>query len=231
MEEFPVAPLLAEETLARRQVLPLKPDPVVLEGRTVRLAPLDPARDTPALYALSNGQPARLGTRAVDAYDADALIWRYMNSGPYPDVESMAANLAGWCAVDDVLCLGVYDQATGTPVGSASYMSNHPAHLKIELGSIWYSPLAQGTAANTEATCLMLRHAFDLGYRRVEWKCNALNARSRRAALRLGFQFEGIQECHFIVKNRSRDTAWFRMLDKEWPAVRANLEKLLQSRD
>jgi RimJ/RimL family protein N-acetyltransferase len=227
MEESPIAPLLPAEVLARCQALPLKPDPVELEGRTVRLAPLDPARDTPALFALTNGQPARLGTRAVDTYDADTRIWRYMNSGPYPDVTSMAANLAGWCSVADVLCLCVYDRATGTPVGSASYMSNHPAHLKIELGSIWYSPLAQGTAANTEATYLMLRHAFDLGYRRVEWKCNALNTRSRRAALRLGFQFEGIQEYHFITKGRNRDTAWFRMLDKEWPAVRAHLEQTL----
>lgn len=227
MDDFPVAPLLPDAVLARRQSLPLKPAPVWLEGRTVRLAPLDPARDTPALFALTNGQAARLGSRAVDAYDADALIWRYMNSGPYPDAETMAENLAEWCDAADVLCLCVFDQASGSPVGSASYMSNHPAHLKIELGSIWYSPLAQGTAANSEATYLMLRHAFELGYRRVEWKCNALNARSRRAALRLGFQFEGIQEAHVIVKGRSRDTAWFRMLDEEWPKVRARLEQTL----
>jgi RimJ/RimL family protein N-acetyltransferase len=229
MDNFPVAPPLPDEVLARRQLLPLKPDPVYLEGRTVRLAPLDPARDASALFALTNGQAARLGARAVEAYDADALIWRYMSSGPYAGLETMAAQLAGWCGVADVLCLCVYDQATGTPVGSASYMSNHPAHLKIELGSIWYSPLAQGSAANSEATYLMLRHAFDLGYRRLEWKCDALNARSRRAALRLGFQFEGIQESHFIVKGRSRDTAWFRMLDNEWPGVRARLEQTLYS--
>lgn len=227
MEEFPLAPLLAEEILARRAALPLKPAPVELIGQAVRLAPLDPERDTPTLFDLTNGQPARLGTRSVDAYDADALVWRYMNGGPYPDIQTMTAQLANWCDVADVLCFCVFDQAGGVPVGSASLMSNVPAHLKIELGSIWYSPLAQGTAANTEATYLMLRHLFDLGYRRAEWKCNALNARSRRAALRLGFQFEGIQERHYIVKDRSRDTAWFRILDDEWPGVRARLEQTL----
>ncbi len=231
MDEFPIAPTLPADVLARRSALPLKPDPVELEGRTVRLAPLDPARDAPTLFALTNGQPARLGDRAINAYDADALVWRYMNHGPFPNAQALADQLAGWCAVEDVLCFCVFDQATGTPVGSASLMSNHPAHLKIELGSIWYSPLVQRTAANTEAAYLMLRHVFGLGYRRVEWKCNALNARSRRAALRLGFQFEGIQEYHFISKGRNRDTAWFRMLDKEWPSVRACLEQRLYGDD
>jgi RimJ/RimL family protein N-acetyltransferase len=102
-----------------------------------------------------------------------------------------------------------------------------PEHLKVELGSIWYSPLAQRTGANTEATYLMLRHAFGLGYRRVEWKCDALNERSRRAALRMGFAFEGVQEYHYIVKGRNRDTAWFRILDREWPTVKILLERLL----
>lgn len=103
-----------------------------------------------------------------------------------------------------------------------------PEHLKIELGSIWYSPLVQRTAANTEATYLMLQHAFELGYRRVEWKCNAKNERSRRAALRMGFQFEGIQESHVIIKDRNRDTAWFRVLDREWPDVKERLEGMLE---
>jgi RimJ/RimL family protein N-acetyltransferase len=109
-----------------------------------------------------------------------------------------------------------------------TFMSNSPENLKIELGGIWYSPLVQGTHANTEATYLMLGHAFALGYRRVEWKCNDRNYRSRRAALRMGFQFEGIQEAHFIVKGRNRDTAWFRILDHEWVAVKMQLERMLE---
>jgi RimJ/RimL family protein N-acetyltransferase len=106
-------------------------------------------------------------------------------------------------------------------------MNNYPEHLKIELGGIWYSPVVQRTPANTEATYLMLGHAFELGYRRVEWKCNSYNERSRRAALRMGFKFEGIQEGHMIVKGRNRDTAWFRIVDAEWFTVKAHLEKLL----
>ena len=106
-------------------------------------------------------------------------------------------------------------------------MNNLPAHLKIELGGIWYSPIAQKTAANTEVTYLMLKHCFKLGYRRVEWKCHSLNERSRKAALRMGFKFEGIQESHMIVKNCNRDTAWYRILDHEWPVVKQNLEDIL----
>jgi RimJ/RimL family protein N-acetyltransferase len=225
MDPYPVAPRLPEDVLARS--LPLKPAPVTLEGRSVWLAPLAPARDAVRLHAVSNGSPAQLGARRVDAYDADALVWRYMFHGPFTDAAALQAMLERACAQPDVLCLCVFDRATGAPVGSASFMSNQPAHLKIELGSIWYSPLVQATGANTEATYLMLDHAFRLGYRRVEWKCDALNSRSRRAALRMGFTFEGIQEYHLIVKGRSRDTAWFRILDHEWPGVRAHLEQLI----
>ncbi|HXF60864.1 MAG TPA: GNAT family protein [Caldilineaceae bacterium] len=227
MDDFPINERLPEATLARAASLPRKPDPVVLEGRTVRLKPMEPARDAPALHALTNGAPAQLNDRQIAAYDADALVWRYLGMGPYADADALAAALAAWAAAPDVLCFCVVDRASGTPVGTASLMSNMPNHLKIELGNIWYSPLVQRTAANREAAYLMLGHVFGLGYRRVEWKCNALNARSRQAALRLGFQFEGIQESHMIVKGRSRDTAWYRMLAHEWPGVKARLEEWL----
>jgi RimJ/RimL family protein N-acetyltransferase len=106
-------------------------------------------------------------------------------------------------------------------------MRNVPANLCIELGNIWYGPVVQRSGVNLEATYLMLRHAFELGYRRIEWKCNSENERSRRSALRMGFQFEGIQEQHMIIKGRNRDTAWYRMLDREWPEIRPRLEALL----
>jgi len=109
--------------------------------------------------------------------------------------------------------------------------NNFPNHLKVELGNIWYSPLVQRTKANLEATYLLLQHAFNLGYRRVEWKCDALNLRSRKAALRMGFKFEGIQESHFIIKGRNRDTAWFRILDSEWPEVEKLLLALLEKNE
>lgn len=227
MFDPPTGPALPAELLARRTALPLKPAPVTLVGRRFTLRPLDLDRDVPTLFASSNGQPARLGGREIGAYDADALIWRFMSGGPFASSDALAAWLRAQVESPSVLALAVVEQASGQPIGVATYMSNAPEHLKIELGSIWYSPLAQRSGANTEATYLLLRHAFELGYRRVEWKCDALNERSRRAALGLGFRFEGIQEAHYIVKGRNRDTAWFRMLDREWPAVRERLEQRL----
>jgi RimJ/RimL family protein N-acetyltransferase len=114
------------------------------------------------------------------------------------------------------------------PVGYASYLRIEPAHRCIEVGSILFTPLLQRTPGATEAMYLMARHVFEnLGYRRYEWKCNALNEPSRRAALRLGFTFEGIFRQHMIIKGRNRDTAWYSMLDSEWPARKASFEQWL----
>jgi len=111
----------------------------------------------------------------------------------------------------------------------ASYLRITPAHGVIEVGYIWYSPALQRTRMATEAMYVMARHAFeDLGYRRYEWKCNALNEPSRRAALRLGFAYEGVFRQHMVVKDRNRDTAWYSMLDSEWPAAKAAFEAWLQ---
>lgn len=218
---------LPRDLLDRRSTLPLKPEPVELDGAHIRLSPLNLDRDAEALFSISNGRPARLAVREIGAYDADALVWRYMSAGPFADVAGLADWLRGTAVGPNSLALCVFDTASDSPVGVVNYINNSPADLKVELGSIWYSPLVQRTPANTEATYLLLRHAFGLGYRRVEWKCDTLNERSRRAALRMGFTFEGIQEYHYIVKGRNRDTAWYRILDREWPAVEAHLERLL----
>jgi RimJ/RimL family protein N-acetyltransferase len=225
--QFPLGEALSADQLRMAESLPLKPAPVVLTGRFVRLEPFDAARDVEALYAVSSGQPVTVGDASVGAYDADELIWRYLFKGPFDSAEELGAFLDEIDATPNFRPFTVFDVATDRQVGFAAYTSNAPEHLKIELGHIWYSPVVQRTNANLESTYLMLRHAFDLGYRRVEWKCDALNERSRRAALRMGFSFEGIQEAHFVIKGRNRDTAWFRMLDREWPAVRDRLEAML----
>lgn len=229
MAEPGVGTPLDEAVLARRQHLPVKPDPVSLTGRIVELRPLDLAHDPAVLYAYSNGEPASLGAASVEAYDAERLIWRYMSAGPFDGPDGLAAWLQGQENTASTRVLTVVQRATGQPIGTVSYLANVPEHLKIELGSIWYSPLAQRTGANIEATYLMLKHAFELGYRRLEWKCDALNLRSRKAALSMGFKFEGIQEAHYVVKGRNRDTAWFRILEPEWPTVRELLERRLAS--
>lgn len=211
----------------RASELPRKPEAVILSGKYVRLEPLDLQRDNTVLFEGSNGEAIVTEGKTIAAYDSDALIWRYMSAGPFPTSCKLAAFLFAQLNAENGRCFCVFDQSTKRQIGVVNYMNNYPEHLKIELGNIWYSPLAQGTSANLEATYLLLEHAFNSGYRRVEWKCDALNERSRLSALKMGFVFEGIQESHFIVKGRNRDTAWFRILDREWPETKIKLQALL----
>jgi RimJ/RimL family protein N-acetyltransferase len=191
------------------------PQPTTHKGRFVTLVPLDPDVHATALYQASHG-PER------------EELWRYLFDGPYPDQAAFEVRLKQMAASRDPLFFTILDNATGRPVGYASYLRIEPAHRCIEVGSILFTPLVQRTPGATEAMYLMARHVFqDLGYRRYEWKCNALNEPSRRAALRLGFSFEGIFRQHMVIKGRNRDTAWYSMLDSEWPQRKANFERWL----
>jgi RimJ/RimL family protein N-acetyltransferase len=223
----PLPQPLPDEVLALRTTLPLKPAPAELRGRLVHLLPLDLARDGAALYAISTGAPFEIGGVEYPAFDAEELIWRWLAGVPFATYAEFAEYMTAQVNTPNALPMTVFENSTGLPMGTASFMSNAPNDLKIELGNIWYTPRVQRTGMNTEATYLMLQHAFGLGYRRLEWKCNALNERSRRAAEQMGFKFEGIQEQHMIVKGRSRDTAWFRMLASEWADARKSLEARL----
>ncbi len=194
------------------------PESRVLDGRFVSLVP------TIAAHA------AGLFTSVHGDASADD-VWTYLPFGPFDDEAAMHAWVTWAETTPDFRYRTVFDRVSGRPVGMASFMRVDPEMRTIELGGIWYAPRAQRTRANTEATYLMLRECFDLGYRRVEWKCNALNERSRDAALRIGFSFEGVFRQHMIVKGRNRDTAWFSMLDREWPTVRSNMERWLDAPD
>jgi RimJ/RimL family protein N-acetyltransferase len=190
------------------------PQPTTIGGRYVILVPLDPVAHAQPLYEKSHGPECE-------------SLWRYLFDGPYPDRSSFDKRLAQMASASDPLFFSILNQAK-TPVGYASYMRIEPAHRCIEVGSILYTPELQRTPGATEAMYLMARHVFeDLGYRRYEWKCNALNQPSRRAALRLGFTFEGVFRQHLIIKGRNRDTAWYSMLDSEWPQRKANFERWL----
>jgi RimJ/RimL family protein N-acetyltransferase len=192
-----------------------------IQGRFVSLVPLDPDAHAAGLFAASH-----------DGSDEAARMWTYMAYGPWADAASMRAWAEPLPGSDDPLFLTVIDRQSGDPVGVVTFMSIDQAMRHLELGNIWYSPRAQRTRANTESVYLMLRTAFDeLDHRRVEWKCDALNARSRAAADRLGFTFEGVFRQHMIIKGRNRDTAWYAMLDSEWPAVKANMERWLDAPD
>lgn len=181
-----------------------------LQGETVKLVPLDLDAHAEGLFASASGD-----------FDAEAQIWRYLSYGPFGSAEGLRSEYTRLMRLPKIQFLCVLFE--GAPVGVAAFMSNEPEHRKIELGHIWYAPRVQRTRVNTETIFLMLEHVFGLGYQRVEWKCNALNERSRAAALRLGFVFEGVQDSHMIVKGQTRDTAWFRILSREWPAVRERL--------
>ena len=192
-----------------------RPDRTPIEGRDVVLVPIDVAAHGPRLYALSHGA------------ERDAQ-WMYLWDGPYPSEAAFVANLAQKAVSEDPFFYAIVERATGDPVGVASYLRITPRDRVIEVGSILFTPRLQRTRGATEAMYLMARHAFEaLGYRRYEWKCNALNAPSRRSAVRLGFTFEGIFRQHMIVKGSSRDTAWFAMIDRDWPSRKAAFEAWL----
>jgi RimJ/RimL family protein N-acetyltransferase len=184
-----------------------------LRGDRVLLRPLL-AADAEQLYA------------ATHPPHADLSLWTYMSDGPYAGVGDLRSALVEAQASDDPLFFAIVcDDRT---LGRASYMRITPAFGVIEIGNIVFSPALQRTAAATEAIYLLARHAFDeLGYRRLEWKCNGLNAASRRAADRFGFAFEGVFRNHQIVKGRNRDTAWYAIVDDDWPVIRAGFEAWL----
>lgn len=194
------------------------PERRTLEGRYVALRPVDPDADAEPLW-----------DAAHDGSEGASRLWTYLSYGPFDAADPMADWLRECVPSDDPLFLTVVSHEDG-PLGMVAFMNVDLAHRRLELGHIWYAPRAQRTEANTEAAYLMLREAFErLGHRRVEWKCDALNERSRAAALRLGFTFEGVFRRHMIVKGRNRDTAWFSMTDDEWPGARAAFEAWLSA--
>ena len=186
-----------------------------IEGRFCRVEPLDPERHAADLFA-------------ANSEDAEGRNWTYLPYGPFPAFDLFREWVAAACRSDDPLRHAIIDARTGRAVGVASLMRIDPAAGVIEVGGITYSPRLQRKPAATEAMYLLMRRVFDeLGYRRYEWKCNSLNAPSRGAAQRLGFRFEGLFRQATVYKGRNRDTAWFSILDSEWPARRAAFERWL----
>ena len=187
----------------------MRPGRRTLEGRYVLVRPLDAAGDAEALFAQSH---APLG---------DAGLWTYLPTGPYRDAEELRGALELAEGSEDPLVFTLVPRSGEHPAGIASYLRITPEHGVIEIGHIWFGAALRRTVAATEAIYLLAEHAFEeLGYRRLEWKCDALNQASRRAADRFGFRFEGVFRSHMVVKGRNRDTAWYAITDEEWPAIR-----------
>jgi RimJ/RimL family protein N-acetyltransferase len=188
------------------------PDRAALDGDSVRLEPLDPSQHGDDLFEETIG--------------ADSS-WDYLGYGPFAGRDDFVRWLEQRAPLDDPLTFAIVDRDSRRASGLASFMRIDRANGVIEIGHIWLSPRLQRTRQATEAIYLMSRHAFELGNRRLEWKCDALNAASRRAAERFGFVFEGIFRQHMVIKDRNRDTAWYSILDTEWPSRRAAFETWL----
>ncbi len=192
----------------------LKPQPVRLEGAQTALEKLDPARHSLDLW-----------TGVKD----DETIWDYLSYGPFPDAGSFANWLVERAKLEDPFYYAVIDKESGRALGLVTLMRIDTVNRVIETGHIIYGTPLKRTVQATEAQYLLAQYVFEtLRYRRYEWKTNSLNSPSRRAALRYGFTFEGLFRQHLIVKGRNRDTAWFSMLDSEWPRVRAAFETWLK---
>ncbi len=189
---------------------PPRPARVRLIGRYCTLAPLDPARDAAGLW---------------QAFCAEDRMWAYLTVGPFGSEDELRAYLEQIAPGEDPLFFTI--RVEGRALGFASYLRINPEAGSIEIGHITLSPALQRTQPSTEMQWLMMREAFRLGYRRYEWKCNALNAPSRRAAERLGFIYEGTHRQALVTKGRNRDTAWFSVLDSEWPALQHAFEAWL----
>ena len=189
------------------------PERAPMEGQYCALTPLDPKAHAEGLFN-------------AFAKDAENIDWTYLPYGPFESLPALQAWLEEIARQSDPLFYTLMDRQ-GKAVGVASYLRISPANGSIEVGHIHYSPQLQKTPAATEAMYLMMKHAFVLGYRRYEWKCDALNQRSRRAALRLGLSFEGIFRQATVYKGRNRDTAWYATIDLEWPKLKTAFETWL----
>ncbi|AIO68491.1 GNAT family N-acetyltransferase [Burkholderia oklahomensis] len=186
-----------------------------MQGRFCRVEPVDVSRHADDLYA-------------AYASAADGRDWTYMSAGPFADAARYRAYLAKAAEIDDPLHHAIVDLATGKAVGTCALMRTDRANGVTEVGFVAYSPLLQKTCAGTEVMFLLMQRVFDeLGYRRFEWKCDSLNAPSRAAALRYGFTYEGLFRQAVVYKGRSRDTAWYSVVDHEWPVLRSAFRRWL----
>ena len=195
---------------------PPRPEGLVLQGTYAALEPLDPERHAAVLF------------RAFEGADE---VWDYMPVGPFASAATFHRWMRDAVVGSDPMCLAITNRETGAVEGFCSLLNILPASGSIEVGFIAYAPALQRTRAATEAQFLLMRWAFETGYRRYEWKCDALNAPSMRAAKRLGFTYEGTFRQATIYKGRNRDTAWFSIIDTEWPALAARFDRWLSAKN
>jgi len=212
--EYELNPLGQPVGLPVEPHVPPRPPRTALDGERCRLEPLDPERHASDIHA-------------ANLRDVDGRMWTYLAYGPFATLEEYRRWQESACKSDDPVFYAIVDRGTGRAAGIASYLRIDPSNRAIEVGHLAFSPLLQRTALATEAMFLMMRWAFQAGYRRYEWKCNALNGPSRTAAMRFGFSYEGVFRQATVVRGRNRDTAWYAAIDSEWPALEAAYRRWL----
>lgn len=200
--------------LVPRWVAPKFPPYEAMEGRLCRIEPLVPDRDSIALYE-------------ANSLDKEGKMWTYLPYGPFASFEIYRSWLRVSVLTTDPQFYVIIDNVTQKAVGTVAYLRIDPKNGSIEVGHLNFSPLLQKTPLATEAMYLMMKRAFELGYRRYEWRCNALNLASRHAAQRIGLSFEGVLRQATVSKGRNRDTAWYAAIDEEWPLLKAAFKQWL----
>ncbi|GMF19837.1 unnamed protein product [Phytophthora lilii] len=222
-------PLLYDELLAKAAALSARPPPLgpdaSLRGKRVGVRDFAASRDAADLFAVSCGEP-RGGVLRDLKFDADEMIWRYLPHGPFASPKELEKFYAAEEA--DARHFVLTDRESEQPIGMLTLGEHSPRNLRIELMNLWLAPAFQGTAALTEVVLLVLKHLFDNGYRRVEWRCDGHNVRARRAAHSLGFTFEGVMRKHRIVKNCNCDTVVFAAINNEWGVMEDHLQHKLR---
>lgn len=196
------------------------PKEKTFKGKYVILIPINPQTQINDLFELSHNIPEK------------NKLFEHLNFGPFDNIDQMKKWLIEKKKINDEIVFSVFSIKLKKFVGMLSLINISAKNKRLEIASIWYAPIAQKTEVNTESVYLLLKYAFDeLNYRRVEWKCDNKNKKSYNAAIRLGFKFEGIFRQHMIFKGKNRDTAWFSIIDKEWPNVQKNIRTWLYSKD
>uniref|UniRef100_K3XC88 N-acetyltransferase domain-containing protein n=1 Tax=Globisporangium ultimum (strain ATCC 200006 / CBS 805.95 / DAOM BR144) TaxID=431595 RepID=K3XC88_GLOUD len=226
-------PLLYDELLVKARAMALQPAPLgaaaPLKGECVRIRDFKGEKeDFAALFRISNGEP-REGIYREIKYDADDMIWKFLDVGPFDTQQQLKVHLTQ--QQSDSRHFVLVEPESSAPIGMITLSAHAPRDLRVQIDSLWLTPAFQGGPVATETVLLLLTHLFEsVGYRRVEWRCDGHNVRARRAAHSLGFSFEGVLRKHRIVKDCNCDSVMFAAINSEWPMTKEHLERKLHAR-
>ena len=216
-----------EECILSKRNLPRKPGLRDFYGKYIKILPLDIKRDSQQLYQISNGSSIQRSNKYIESYDCNELIWKYTGYNPFLNLNDFTNYLKEVKGMPDTQFFCIFDAIENYQIGVCGYRNNEPEHLKIDIGFVWLSPIAQGTMAATELCYLLLNHVFEIGYRRIVWYFTRQHIKSYKLVTKVGFLLDTMKKKWQVVKDFQLDITFFRMLDFEWPEKKLKLEELL----